>query len=143
MTIKVQIEGLEELRAAMTNLEQSFDAAIQDAIEDTALAVRTKVISAIQSGPATGRMYQLSNPKRTHQASAPGQAPMTDTGRLAGSIYFDLDPMAATVGSRLAYAHYLEFGTRNMRPRPIWVKTAQEEGVKLVGRIENNIRQKL
>lgn len=140
MSISIKIEGLEELRAALTNMEGAFDTAVGDAVEDTALAIRTKVITAIQRGPASGRTYQLSNPKRTHRASAPGQPPMSDTGRLAGSVYFDTQPLTATVGSRLAYAHYLEFGTRHMAPRPIWLKTAKEEGEKLRRRIEENLR---
>ena len=54
-----------------------------------------------------------------HQASAPGEAPATDTGRLMGSIYFDREgPLTATVGSKLAYAEWLEYGTSRMAPRP-------------------------
>lgn len=140
MSISIKIEGLKELRAALTNIEGAFDVAVGDAVEDTALAIRTKVVSAIQKGPASGRTYKLSNPARTHQASAPGQPPMTDTGRLVGSIYFDTQPLTATVGSRLAYAHYLEFGTRRMAPRPIWLKTAKEEGERLRDRIKENLR---
>lgn len=62
-----------------------------------------------------------SNLSLTHQASAPGQAPMSDTGRLASSIEFDqIGPLTATVGSNLIYAKWLEYGTRKMAPRPFF-----------------------
>jgi len=141
VTIKIEIEGLDALRKEFSNMDRQFDIAVSDAIEDTALQVRNRIVKAIQSGPATGRVYEKYNPRRTHQASAPGQPPMTDTGRLVGSIYMDIDPMTATVGSRLIYAAYLEFGTRKMRPRPIWVKTAESEGAKLRERIIENLRR--
>lgn len=140
MSITVKIEGLEELRARFTNLDRKFDDAVADAIEDTILQIRTEVIKGLQRGPASGRVYKKSNPKRTHQASAPGQPPMSDTGRLVGSIYMDIRPTSATVGSRLAYAHYLEFGTRKMAPRPIWMPVVERESRKVKERIEANLR---
>lgn len=140
MTIKIQIEGLDELRAQFTNLDRAFDDAVTDAVEDTVLAIRMQVQDAIRQG-GTGRVYEKYSPRRTHQASAPGQPPASDTGRLLNSIYFDLKPMTATVGSKLAYAYYLEFGTRRMAPRPIWVKVAQREGDELRRRIIENLRK--
>jgi len=141
VTIRIEVEGLDALRKAFTNMDREFDVAVQDAVEDTAVAIRNKIVSAIQRGPKTGRVYQKYNPRRTHQASAPGQPPATDTGRLVGSIYMDIDPARATVGSRLVYAQYLEFGTRKMQPRPIWLKTAQAEGDLLRERIMDNLRR--
>lgn len=139
MSIRVEITGLDELRKRFTNLDQQFDMAVMDAIEDSVLEIRNEVVRGIQSGPATGTIYQKYNPRRTHQASAPGQPPMTDTGRLVGSVYFNLEPMAATVGSKLAYAHYLEFGTRKMRPRPIWKPVTERVMAKLSQRIMDNL----
>jgi HK97 gp10 family phage protein len=57
-----------------------------------------------------------------HQASAPGQPPATDTGRLLNSIGHtvgsDADGLYADVSARVAYAVFLELGTRYMAPRP-------------------------
>ena len=143
MTIRIEVEGLDRLRKEFSNLDQQFDVAVSDAIEDTALAIRNRIISGIQKGPKTGRVYEKYNPRRTHRASAPGQPPATDTGRLVGSIYYDIDPMTATVGSRLVYAQYLEFGTRKMAARPIWIPVANSEGDKLRDRIMANLRRVL
>lgn len=141
MSIKIRIEGLEELRRAFTNLEADFDVAIAEALEDGALKVRTEVIKAIQSGPASGAVYEKYAPRRTHQASAPGQPPMTDTGRLASSVYFEPDANGATVGSRLVYAHYLEFGTSRMAPRPVWLPAAERLRAELPAMIEAALRR--
>ena len=141
MTIKVKIEGLDELRKALHGLERKFDEAVSDAVAETAFTIQQRVKLAIARGPNSGRIYQKSNPRRTHQASAPGEAPASDTGTLAASVYADIHGMAATIGSRLAYAHYLEFGTRRMAPRPVWVRTATEEGQLLRDRIMDNLRQ--
>jgi phage gpG-like protein len=145
LTIRVEIEGLKELRDAVNNLEQSFDTAVALAAQDTVLAIRTKVIKALQSGGG-GRVYQKYKPRRTHTASAPGQPPATDTGTLVSSIYFETDPKGATVGSRLVYASYLETGTRrngilHMAARPIWLQTAEVEGQLFRQRILDEIRK--
>lgn len=90
-----------------------LDAIIQQAAERTAAQART----AIQSPPKTGRIYRRHG--RIHQASAPNEAPATDTGFLVNSI-------ATRRGGRLSwevlaaasYAAYLEMGTMRMAPRP-------------------------
>jgi phage gpG-like protein len=63
---------------------------------------------------------------REHQASAPGEAPAIDTGALRRSVTHKIvkDSWAhyrATIGSKLPYAAYLEFGTRHIEPRPAWI----------------------
>lgn len=143
MVIKIEIEGLEDLRREFTNLDAKFNEAVEDAISETALVVQGEVIARINQGPATGRTYQKYNPRRTHQASAPRQAPQSDTGTLAGSVYLDINPRTATVGSALAYAAALEYGTRRMAPRPVWAPVADEEAPKLRERLISNLGRAL
>jgi HK97 gp10 family phage protein len=80
--------------------------------------VRNEVLRLIQQTPKTGRLYQRRGV--THQASAPGEAPASDTGNLVRNITVEVDPsiMSATVVSNDAYAELLEFGTTKMAPRP-------------------------
>jgi len=79
-------------------------------------AVRNEAIRLILSGPHSGRVYG----RRKHQASAPGEPPASDTGRLIGSLTTSYDPVNLTgkvvVGAQ--YGLYLEFGTQRMEPRP-------------------------
>lgn len=57
-----------------------------------------------------------------HQASAPGQPPASDTGRLMASIHHEMlgagQGVEARIGSDVNYALFLELGTRYMAPRP-------------------------
>lgn len=75
---------------------------------------REAIRSVHQAG--TGRQYGR------HTASAPGQPPATDTGRLAASIREELRSdskgLVEVIGSDVIYAKPLERGTRKMAPRP-------------------------
>lgn len=57
-----------------------------------------------------------------HRASAPGQPPATDTGRLAASIREELRQdsigLVEVIGTDVDYALPLELGTRDIEPRP-------------------------
>jgi hypothetical protein len=57
-----------------------------------------------------------------HTASAPGEPPASDTGRLLTSIHHEMsdgpEGIEGRVGSDVEYAVYLELGTRDMLPRP-------------------------
>ena len=120
--------GARQILEAFRQFGQRAEGQIGDVVNATGLELRGDIIRRIQSGPASGRVYQKYNPRRTHRASAPGEAPATDTGRLANSIQFQTETaMSVTVGSQLAYAASLEFGTSTIRPRPAW-RPAVEAG---------------
>jgi HK97 gp10 family phage protein len=66
-------------------------------------------------------------------ASRPGNPPHKQTGRLQGSITWELSRrglfgrgLMARVGTNLTYGRYLELGTRKMRPRP-WLRRSINE----------------
>jgi len=117
-SLTVQIDNVEAVSAALRAYGDRAEKLIDKAVLATAFEINGNVKKALQSGPKTGRVYKRG--KVTHQASAPGQAPATDTGTLASSIYFENGRLSATIGSRLAYAYYLEFGTARIAPRPSW-----------------------
>ena len=63
-----------------------------------------------------------------HRASAPGEAPATDTGNLANSIYARMTGKAeGEVGSTAEYAPVLEFGGAHVAPRPALRPAVQAE----------------
>jgi len=133
----ISVTGTKELQAALTALGGDISEAVTDAVNATGLEIRGDIVKRIQRGPKTGRTYKKSNPTRTHKASAPGQAPATDTGRLVNSITFKQEgPLTVTVGSQLAYAHFLEFGTRKMAKRPAWAPAAMQAQPKFIKRLE-------
>jgi HK97 gp10 family phage protein len=79
---------------------------------------RNEMIRLITRGPKSGRQY--SRGRKVHTASAPGQPPASDTGRLVQSIRVQPDRMNLRVVIQIgaAYARLLERGTKRMRPRP-------------------------
>ncbi|MFN3650093.1 MAG: hypothetical protein ACK47B_10985 [Armatimonadota bacterium] len=104
----------------------------------TASDIEAHAKVAIQTGPKTGRIYRAEQTvsfksgdtdvsftayagKKGHQASAPGEAPATDTGNLAASITTKKTGLLraqVTVGAECGAA--LEFGTADgkIAPRP-------------------------
>ncbi len=142
-TVSVQISGMDRVQAAIRQFGQDVQDQVTAAIEATALETITTVRKAIQGPPKTGREYRRGKKgKIVHRASAPGEAPATDTGALVSSTYFTkVDPFTAAIGSRLAYAFHLEFGTRRMAKRPSWVPAAEKAAPRLQKRIERVIRE--
>jgi HK97 gp10 family phage protein len=163
MTITVQVEGLEQVQAALRKLGADAEKLIGKAVTATALEINADVKKRIQRGPKTGVTYYRipgdkymtvragsadgtpvaffaangkANLSPKHTASARDQAPASDTGGLVKSIYFKQSgKMQATIGSRLAYAAYLEFGTTKIKPRPSWVPATEIGQKKLTQRI--------
>ncbi len=92
-----------------------------------AYAVQSRGTELIQNPPKTGRIYARRGVR--HQASAPGEAPASDTGRLAGSS--DVFPNPANVSARInwsaQYAKPLELGTQTIEPRPFARRALAEQ----------------
>lgn len=69
--------------------EAKIRAGAVDGLNAVGLVTINHIRASLLRGPKTGRVYHKSNPKRLHRASAPGQYPATDTGRLAGSLGYE------------------------------------------------------
>lgn len=90
---------------------------IDEVCESTALDIQARAQMAIMNPPKSGRIYKRGNV--THQASAPGEAPATDTGNLVNSAYTkQLGRADYETGFTAEYAAHLEFGTAKIEPRP-------------------------
>lgn len=104
-------------------------------VTDAINLVDKEAVRLITQGPKTGVVYETlfftigSGPSRItvaygsrppHQASAPGEAPASDTGFLVNNRSVSIDPVAirASLSFHAAYAIHLEFGTDRMEPRP-------------------------
>lgn len=139
MTIRVSVDGGAQLAAALREASQEVRASVAAEMSAIGVALRGDVVKRVQRGPASGRIYTRRG--IVHQASAPGQAPMSDTGRLANSIYFTEGfgasrGLRVQVGSNLVYAKYLEYGTRNMAERPFFTPAANKVRRTFKARIE-------
>lgn len=117
--------GVNEVIKELRQITSKADSATRDTNNASAMLTRTHAIRLIQQ-PGSGRVYTRapgSNRSREHQASAPGEPPATDTGILAGAMYVQRargTKLSAEVGpaDKVQYGKHLEYGTRNMAPRP-------------------------
>jgi HK97 gp10 family phage protein len=97
---------------------------VAKAVRRSALSVENVAVDGIISPPKTGRIYASKHRKGAkHQASAPGEFPAADSGRLHQSITHAMtdngpDVYRAEVGANAPYSVFLELGTSKMAPRP-------------------------
>ncbi len=142
MVASMKIEGTAELNKAMQKLSVDAERYVSDAVKATGLELRGDIVKRYQRSAATGRVYQKSNPNRTHQASAPGEAPATDTGRLASSVVFSrAGRLSAEVETKVAYGPMLEFGTQKIAMRPAWRPAIEAMQPKFQKRLEAALRK--
>lgn len=148
-TIRLEMDGLEQLLSALRAAGKDATDEVAKAVTKTALDVDRDIKKRMQQSPASGRVYRRGkgrNRSRLHRASAPGQAPAIDTGRLINSIMFRQEtPLTATVSSNAIYARRLEYGGTDSRgvyiaPRPAWRPAVMMHEDKFRERIEAAVR---
>ena len=136
--MRLTIEGTKEMQAALKDISDDVFQAADAAVMESAANLHAGVVLRIQQGPHTGKLYRRGDV--VHRASAPGQAPASDTGALLDSIYHEREGrLTAVAGSRMAYAAYLEFGTTKIDPRPAWVPEVEEERPRFLMALEDAI----
>ena len=84
----------------------------------SAETLREEALRLILNTPKSGRIYRRGNV--LHQASAPGEAPASDTGSLVSRLEVvpNEDEVSAKLVANTQYAAFLEYGTEKMEPRP-------------------------
>lgn len=90
-------------------------------------SVKNRFLNEYASGIKTGRVYG------THKSSSAGQTPARLSGTLGKSLnhYSSIKPESidVTFTDSSGYGVYLEYGTRNMKPRPgIYNAVEKEKG---------------
>jgi hypothetical protein len=106
MTMKVVIEG------DFGTFPRVMRAGVSKVVRKTALQIEADIKLSIQE-PKSGRIYG------SHQASAPGEAPATDTGLLVNSTQFKMvNELTAEVNINAEYGPDLEYGSTTMAARP-------------------------
>lgn len=115
----VELIGQTGLRNWLANAADEIREQVGYELSDIAAELEGDIALRIQQGPKTGRVYKRRSV--THRASMAGQSPANDTGTLMKSIYSERESrLTYTVGSRVVYALYLEYGTRKMAARPFF-----------------------
>lgn len=128
----IKIKGLEPTLKNLRLLQNGLDKELTNVLRGGGQLIRGEAIRSIQTGPKSGRTYEKYNPRRTHKASAPGQAPASDTGNLVSQIMSVADGKNTLVESRAEYSKFLEFGTSKMLPRPFLFPASEKSTKKIV-----------
>lgn len=125
MAARVNIDIPLSLNIALDAAERGMRATVLDG------EALTKVML---SQPGTGRLYQRGKTVE-HRASAPGEPPAPDTGRLRASVSSEvvrgLDDVTGYVVVNTEYAAALELGTEKMAARPYLSRIPREHGARL------------
>ena len=141
MKRSAEIRGTHGLTKALRQLGDDVADDCEKVVHATALELRTNIVKGYHSGDKLGETYQLYNPRRTHQASAPDQPPASDTGRLASSVTYVTRKMRAVVETLVPYGAWLEWGTQTIAPRPHWRVEVKKIRPKLESRLKAVLRK--
>lgn len=112
---------------------------VSKAVRRGSLRIENRAVEGIIDPPKTGRIYSSKYRKGAkHQASAPGEFPAADSGRLHQSITSAMtlegpDVYRSETGANVPYATWLELGTSKMAPRP-FMQPAFDENKEIVER---------
>jgi len=97
------------------------DAIIAEWIDDRLNDGRNVFVTSASRGGGGGRVYGK------HRASAPGEYPATDSGRLANSVDSEMTgPRSGALFSAVEYAGFLTSGTSKMAPRKMLADALHE-----------------
>ena len=144
MQINIQVKNLKKAMAQLKNLEKDLEPDFQEVVKGGAQKIREEAIKSIQSGAKSGIVYEKYNPRRTHRASAPGQAPASDTGNLVSKIIVSLkDKDHTEVQSNAHYSAYLEYGTSKMEPRPFLLPAFEKSKKPIINAVFNRVKRKI
>jgi HK97 gp10 family phage protein len=139
--LQVEIDGLSRLTRQLADLVGDAEAVMTETITRVVMDTRTNAVQGIQRGPANGAVRRDGS-----RASAPGQFPMSDSGRLANSVEFNLPTagrLMGEVGTNVIYGRYLEFGTSRMAARPWLLPSFEKAKVGVEARLKKAIEARI
>jgi len=119
MQATIKVQNLDKVLKSFKTISRDMKPDLQEVIKGGGKLIRGEAVKSIQTGPKSGKTYTRYNPTRTHIASAPGEAPASDTGNLVSQIRVNQKSQdIVTVESRAKYSKFLEYGTSKMQARP-------------------------
>ena len=143
VNFRVKVEGLENLGAASQRAQRAIVRQLNIGLLDVGHKVEKDAKDSIRGGSKSGRIYQRRTV--THRASAPGEAPANDTGRLLNGIRTKLDTIKLAVevlafardkAGKVNYAYELEFGNSRVAARPFLFPALERNKAWIRSRLE-------
>lgn len=141
MRINIEMDGIAALSRQLAELAGDADAVMTEVVTNLAVDTQREAVQGIQRGPATGAVRPDGS-----RASAPGEYPMSDTGRLANNVVANLPTsgnISAEVGTNVQYGRYLEFGTSRMAARPWLLPSFNKAKAGVEGKLKRAIERAL
>lgn len=137
------VRGADKLIRQLKALPIELRAGIGTALAVSVIQMDAYAKQKIQGGGRSGRAYRRRTV--THQASAPGEFPKSNTGQLVASLYFKVaaDKLSAFFGTKLNYGTYLEYGTTRMKARPWLQPTLKANADAIVARMKQAVADAL
>lgn len=146
MDFSVKVDGLDKIQKASDRVKTEVVKELQKALYASALKVQREAQDSIRKGQKSGRIYKRGD--KIHRASAPGEAPASDTGRLVNSITAHLNKISMNklesfvVAGRgvVKYARMLEFGTAKIAARPFMLPAFEKNRRWIQERLNKAVR---
>ncbi len=141
----MKVEGLDRIDKATARVRENVAKELRIGLAASALMVEKEAKKSILSGGKTGRIYKRGSV--VHQASAPGEAPASDTGRLVNNIYSRLNTIKGDEAfiwvskAAVKYATLLEFGTTKMAARPFFFPAFERSKARIIERLNRAVRK--
>lgn len=139
----VEFKGVKRLIKDVEKLSLRASEEIKDAVSEAALGIQGTARRSMAQG-GRGIVYRRRGIE--HKASAPGDPPATDTGRLSSSINITTGfrgGLTAEIGTNVFYAPQLEFGTTRIAPRPFLFPALERERPKFEKAVSDILKREI
>ena len=144
MNITFTVKNLKKVLSQLNKLQKDMELPFQEIVKGGGQLIRGEAIKSIQTGAKSGVMYQKYNPRREHRASAPGEAPASDTGNLVSKIIVKQKTKNITnVESNADYSAFLEYGTSKMEPRPFMLPAFEKSKKPIINAVFKRVKNKI
>ena len=144
MNIQIKVTNLKKVLSQLNRLQKDMEVPFQEVVKGGGQQIRNEAIKSIQTGSKSGIVYQMYNPRREHRASAPGEAPASDTGNLVSKITVkQKSKNIVNVESNANYSAYLEYGTSKMQPRPFMLPAFEKSKKPIINAVFNRVKRKI
>lgn len=135
-----EVDGVEKLVAKLQQLGSEGD----DALGDGLLAGAHIYEGLIKTSMTTARHgLTYRRGKKSHVASAPGEAPAVDYGLVINSIGSEREGNDALIYTSAEISPHLEFGTARMQARPFMRPPMDEHRGKIMAAVEKTVTRKI
>jgi len=144
MKIDFKVTNMKLALSQLDRLAKDMELPFQEVVKGGGQLIRGEAIKSIQTGAKSGVMYQKYNPRREHRASAPGQAPASDTGNLVSKITVKQKSLNVVhVESNADYSSFLEYGTSKMEARPFMFPAFEKSKKPILNAVFNRVKKKI